>query len=147
MFNGLTFEKLLLVAVVAVFLVGPDRLPHYAAQLAKLVRTVRDFANSAKTRMKDEMGPEFDEVDWKRLDPRQYDPRRIIREALLDDSPATPSAVAPAAPTASLGTALGTPESESLAKKSGQAAAGVSAMNAASTVALAAPTPFDSEST
>jgi sec-independent protein translocase protein TatB len=155
MFNGLTFEKLLLVAVVAVFLVGPDRLPHYAAQLAKLVRTVRDFANSAKTRMKDEMGPEFDEVDWKRLDPRQYDPRRIIREALLDDTPSSVSTVAAPIPTeapattAVLGTAaiLDTTESASLAKKSSQAAAGVGAMNAASTLALAAPAPFDSEAT
>lgn len=139
MFNGLTFEKLLLVAVVAVFLVGPDKLPQYAAQLARLVRTVRDFANSAKTRMKDEMGPEFDEVDWKRLDPRQYDPRRIIREALLEDGLAVASAVSTPA--------LETAESASLAKKSSQAAAGVSAMNAASTLALAASTPFDSEST
>lgn len=149
MFNGLTFEKLLLVAVVAVFLVGPDRLPHYAAQLAKLVRTVRDFANSAKTRMKDEMGPEFDEVDWKRLDPRQYDPRRIIREALLDDTPSPSNVVAAPATALTLGTAatLADAESASLAKKSSQAAAGVSAMNAASTLALVAPAPFDSEST
>jgi len=149
MFNGLTFEKLLLVAVVAVFLVGPDRLPHYAAQLAKLVRTIRDFANSAKTRMKDEMGPEFDEVDWKRLDPRQYDPRRIIREALLDDTPSTSSAVAAPSTAAVLGTAaaVATAESASLTKKSSQAAAGISAMNAASTLALATPAPFDSEST
>jgi sec-independent protein translocase protein TatB len=149
MFNGLTFEKLLLVAVVAVFLVGPDRLPHYAAQLAKLVRTVRDFANSAKTRMKDEMGPEFDEVDWKRLDPRQYDPRRIIREALLDDTPSPSNGVAAPATALTLGTAatLAAAESASLAKKSSQAAAGVSAMNAASTLALVTPAPFDSEST
>jgi sec-independent protein translocase protein TatB len=28
------------------------------------------------------LGPEFDEVDWKKLDPRQYDPRRIVRDAL-----------------------------------------------------------------
>ncbi len=149
MFNGLTFEKLLLVAVVAVFLVGPDRLPHYAAQLAKLVRTIRDFANSAKTRMKDEMGPEFDEVDWKRLDPRQYDPRRIIREALLDDTPSPSNAVAAPTTASAPGTAatLATVESASLAKKSSQAAAGVSAMNAASSLALVTPAPFDSEST
>ena len=37
--------------------------------------------------MREEMGPDFDELDWKKLDPRQYDPRRIIREALLDDEP------------------------------------------------------------
>jgi sec-independent protein translocase protein TatB len=84
---GLTFEKLLLVGIVAVFLLGPEKLPHYAAQLARLVRQLRDLANGAKERMRDEMGPEFDDVDWKKLDPRQYDPRRIIREALTDDEP------------------------------------------------------------
>lgn len=97
---GLTFDKLLIIALLAVFLVGPDRLPGYAAQLARLTRTVRDFANGAKERMREEMGPEFDEVDWKKLDPRQYDPRRIIREALLED---VPSDAMPRASSASAG--------------------------------------------
>jgi sec-independent protein translocase protein TatB len=35
--------------------------------------------------MREEMGPDFDDVDWKKLDPRQYDPRRIIREALTEE--------------------------------------------------------------
>ena len=82
---GLTFDKLLIILVIAVFVIGPDRLPGYAAQLARLVRSLRDLANGAKDRMREEMGPEFDEVDWTKLDPRQYDPRRIIRDALLDD--------------------------------------------------------------
>ncbi len=82
---GLTFDKLLIIAIIAVFLLGPDRLPYYASQLARLVRRVRDFANGAKDRMREEMGPDFDDIDWKKLDPRQYDPRRIIREALLED--------------------------------------------------------------
>jgi sec-independent protein translocase protein TatB len=85
---GLTPDKLIIIAVIAVFLIGPDRLPGYAAQLARIVRSLRVMADGAKDRMREEMGPEFDEVDWKKLDPRQYDPRRIIREALLDD-PAT----------------------------------------------------------
>lgn len=82
---GLTIDKMLLIGVIAVFLLGPDRLPHYAAQLARLVRSLRDMANGAKDRMRDELGPDFDEVDWKKLDPRQYDPRRIIREALTEE--------------------------------------------------------------
>jgi sec-independent protein translocase protein TatB len=82
---GLTFDKLLVIAVIAVFLLGPERLPHYAAQFARLIKTLRRMADGAKDRMREEMGPDFDEVDWKKLDPRQYDPRRIIREALLDD--------------------------------------------------------------
>ena len=82
---GLTFDKLLIILVIAVILIGPERLPGYAAQLARLVKTLRGFAAGAKERMREEMGPEFDEVDWRKLDPRQYDPRRIIREALVDD--------------------------------------------------------------
>nr|WP_220476099.1 Sec-independent protein translocase TatB [Microcella alkalica] len=81
----MTFEKLLLIGLIAVLLIGPDRLPGYAAQFARFIRTLRDMANGAKERMRDEMGPDFDDVDWKKLDPRQYDPRRIIREALLED--------------------------------------------------------------
>ena len=92
---GLTFEKILIIGIIAVFLLGPDKLPHYAAQFGRLVRQLRDMANGAKDRMRDEMGPEFEELDWKKLDPRQYDPRRIIREALLDDE--EPTIVAPAA--------------------------------------------------
>jgi sec-independent protein translocase protein TatB len=82
---GLTFEKLFLIGLIAIILLGPDRLPYYASQLARFVRGVRDFANGAKERVREEMGPDFDDVDWKKLDPRQYDPRRIIREALLED--------------------------------------------------------------
>lgn len=84
---GLTFDKLLLIGVIAVFLIGPERLPRAASQLASLVRTLRGFTETAKDRMRDELGPDFDEVDWAKLDPRRYDPRRIVRDALLDEPP------------------------------------------------------------
>ena len=82
MFDG--FEKFLVIGIIGVLLLGPQRLPMYAQKLAEFVKAVRRFADTAKDRMREEMGPEFDEVDWQKLDPRQYDPRRIIRDALLD---------------------------------------------------------------
>ena len=87
MFLGLGLDKILIIAIVAVFVLGPERMPGYAARLARLVRSLRDMADGAKDRLREEMGPDYDDVDWKKLDPRQYDPRRIIREALLDDEP------------------------------------------------------------
>jgi sec-independent protein translocase protein TatB len=87
MFFGLTIEKLLLVGLIAALIVGPERLPRYAEALGGFTRRARDWIANAKTRVRDEMGEDFDDVDWKTLDPRQYDPRRIIREALLDDAP------------------------------------------------------------
>jgi sec-independent protein translocase protein TatB len=87
MIFGLTIEKLLLLGLIAALIVGPERLPRYAESLAGLARRTRDWLTTAKSRVRDEMGEDFDDVDWRTLDPRQYDPRRIIREALLDDAP------------------------------------------------------------
>lgn len=98
MFDG--FEKFLVIGIIGVLLLGPQRLPMYAQKLAEFVKAVRRFADTAKDRMREEMGPEFDEVDWQKLDPRQYDPRRIIRDALLD-SGASAAAVQTAQVTAS----------------------------------------------
>lgn len=84
---GLTWEKLIVILVIAALLIGPERLPRYAEGLAHLVTRGRDYLRGARTRVKDELGDDFDDVDWRTLDPRRYDPRRIIREALLDDAP------------------------------------------------------------
>lgn len=82
---GLTVEKLFLIGLVALLIVGPDRLPAYSAQLARLVKRLKSMAQGAESRLRDEMGDDFDAAAWKDLDPRKYDPRRIIREALVDD--------------------------------------------------------------
>lgn len=78
--------ELLLLLVLAVVILGPHRLPEYAAKLAHAVRALRDMAEGAKTQIKQEMGPAFDDIDWRQLDPRQYDPRRIVRDALSTPS-------------------------------------------------------------
>jgi sec-independent protein translocase protein TatB len=84
---GFSFEKAILLGVIAVFIIGPERLPHYAAQLARYAKAMRDFAEGANAQVRDELGLEPEEMNWKKLDPRQYDPRRIIRDALSDDAP------------------------------------------------------------
>ena len=86
------FDKIIVVLVIALFLVGPERLPRYAEGLAKLLKRGTEIARGAKERVTEEMGPEFSEADWKKLDPRQYDPRRIIRDALLEEPVLSPSA-------------------------------------------------------
>ncbi|PVE92264.1 MULTISPECIES: twin-arginine translocase TatA/TatE family subunit [unclassified Microbacterium] len=87
---GLTFEKLLLIGLIAVLIIGPERLPRAAEGFARMVRKVGEYVRDTKSKMRQEMGPELDDVDWRKLDPRQYDPRRIIRDALMEEpQPAT----------------------------------------------------------
>ena len=87
MIFGLTIEKLLLIGLVAALILGPERLPRYAEALAGLTNRARAWVTTARTRVREEMGEDFDDVDWRKLDPRQYDPRRIIREALTEVDP------------------------------------------------------------
>lgn len=79
--NGWEFIILIVLAVV---ILGPDRLPEYAQKLARFVVGVRRMANDARGQLQDQLGPEYEDIDWRQYDPRQYDPRRIVREALLE---------------------------------------------------------------
>jgi len=102
---GLTFEKLLLIGVIAALIIGPERLPKAAETFAGFVRKAGEYVRETKSRMRDEIGPEIDDVDWRKLDPRQYDPRRIIRDALMDDTPSTTATSAAAGGAAAGGAA------------------------------------------
>lgn len=79
--NGWEF---IIILVVAAFVIGPERLPKYIAQLRGWIRQGRTMAESARGQLREQMGPDFDDIDWSQYDPRQYDPRRIVREALSE---------------------------------------------------------------
>ncbi|MBK8468761.1 MAG: twin-arginine translocase TatA/TatE family subunit [Candidatus Phosphoribacter sp.] len=76
--------EVMLLALVAVVVLGPERLPDYAAKLGRGVRHLRTLADGARGQLKEQLGPDFQDVDWRQYDPRQYDPRKIVREALLE---------------------------------------------------------------
>jgi sec-independent protein translocase protein TatB len=81
---GISATEFVILLAVAAVVLGPERLPQYAQQLARLIRELRRMAQGATEQIRSEMGPEFDNVDWRKLDPRQYDPRRIVRDALAE---------------------------------------------------------------
>ena len=91
---GLSGEKLLILGILAAFLLGPERLPEYARKFAQFIKSLRKMADNANTQLKGELGEGYEDVDWRKLDPRQYDPRRIIREALLEDDKAAAAEIA-----------------------------------------------------
>ncbi|MDP9117110.1 MAG: sec-independent translocase [Actinomycetota bacterium] len=72
--------KLLVLAIVGIIVMGPDRLPGLAKDAARMIRTLRDMANGARTQLRDELGPEFADVDLATLNPRT-----AISRALLGD--------------------------------------------------------------
>ena len=100
---GISGGEAIIILIVALVIIGPERVPEYAQKLKEMVKAVRGYATGATEDLKETLGPEFSDLDWRKLDPRQYDPRVIVREALREDdaerSRSPHSAATVAAPT------------------------------------------------
>ena len=82
---GISGSEFLVIVLVAVIVVGPQRLPEYTRKLTQMVRQLRVFLDNARSQIAEEVGPEMADLDLSSLDPRQYDPRKIVRDALGED--------------------------------------------------------------
>ena len=138
--NGSEF---LVIALLALILVGPERLPEYVRGLRSVVLRLRALLKDGQAVLKEELG---EDVDWAQLDPRTYDPRRIVREALFDDEDDTPAAGT--ASVAALATgAMGTASTGSRRERRGATHADATASQATAEAVASGATPFDPEST
>lgn len=83
---GIGFGELVAIALLAVLVFGPDRLPELAQQAGKFARQLRRFATNARDELRSELGPEFADLELTDLDPRAI-VRKHIAEAMaeLDD--------------------------------------------------------------
>jgi sec-independent protein translocase protein TatB len=99
-FNIGPLEALVLAAV-ALIVIGPDKLPDMARDAARMLRTLRDMATGARQQLREELGPEFADVDLRSLNPRtavqravfgdevdlsKYNPRRFNPGAVMKDA-------------------------------------------------------------
>jgi sec-independent protein translocase protein TatB len=71
--------ELLGLAAVALIVVGPDKLPGFAADAARFVRNLREMATSAREDVRRELGPELQDISLQDLNPRA-----LVRKHLLD---------------------------------------------------------------
>jgi sec-independent protein translocase protein TatB len=53
---GVGWQEIALVVVVALVVVGPERLPHVAYQIGKAVRTMQQYARAVRSEFSDELG-------------------------------------------------------------------------------------------
>ena len=82
------FGEALVIAVVAVLVIGPERLPHYAAEAGRMLRQLRRMANDASSEIRSELGPEFADVDLADLHPKRFVRKHLLDDFDLDDGPA-----------------------------------------------------------
>ncbi|WP_110207940.1 sec-independent translocase [Nocardioides daejeonensis] len=93
---GIGLPELAVIAFVAVVVFGPDRLPELAKQAAGIIKQLRAFSNTARDNLREELGPEFADLELRDLDPREL-VRKHLLEA-MDDEEKENAGETPAAP-------------------------------------------------
>ena len=85
---GVGLPEMAVIALIAVMVFGPEKLPVMAKQAGALLRRLRDFANAARDELRTELGPEYADLELRDLDPRAIVRRHII-EAMEEGDEAT----------------------------------------------------------
>lgn len=87
MFANLGWGEMLLLVVVGLVVLGPERLPGAIRWSIGAVRQARDYLSGATSTLREELGPEFDEIrapisELQKL--RGMTPRSALTKHLLD---------------------------------------------------------------
>ena len=153
--------ELLVLAVLAVILFGPEKLPEFARKAARVINYVRNVAGSAQQQLKDELGPEFSDVDVRDLNPKTFIQKHLLDdvEPLVDDVKKELTDGTSAGRTAASDVSSAIDDAKSSTRSNGAAVGAVGAatavgagvaVGAAATNGVASPrvlTPFDPDST
>ena len=87
MFANVGWGEMLLLVVIGLVVLGPERLPGAIQWTANTVRQARDYLSGATRELREELGPEFDDLraplnEIQKL--RGMTPRAAITKHLLD---------------------------------------------------------------
>ncbi|AXI88618.1 Sec-independent protein translocase subunit TatB [Actinospica acidiphila] len=80
MFNDIGPLELVTLIVLAVLIFGPEKLPKVIQDVTRTIRKIRDFSESAKQDIRQELGPEFKDFEFDDLNPKTF-----IRKQLDND--------------------------------------------------------------
>jgi sec-independent protein translocase protein TatB len=80
---GIGLAEVAVIMLVALIAFGPDRLPDYARQAGRMLRKAKQFADNARDELREELGPEYADLELRDLDPRTIVRKHII-EAMND---------------------------------------------------------------
>jgi sec-independent protein translocase protein TatB len=85
-FDSIGWGEVVVLVLAALFIFGPERLPHLAKDAAVGLKKLRAAISGAREQMNEQLGDDLS--DLRDLDLRQYHPRTFIRNQLLgDDEP------------------------------------------------------------
>ncbi len=107
MFNSIGWPEIVVLALAALFIFGPERLPGLAKDAAHGLKRVRTAITGVREQRNDSLGDDLPEL--RDLDLRKYHPRTFIRTQLFGDDDEAPFSAPRPAPAAARPRDHGTP--------------------------------------
>ncbi len=92
----LSIPKLLILAVIALVIFGPNELPKIASQAGRALRDLRKIAEGAKNDLREGLGPEFADFEIDDLNPKRFVQKHFLDDLNGDSVPQTAQAEAAA---------------------------------------------------
>ena len=77
------FGEVIGLVVLALLLVGPERMPRVAADLGKMIRKARSLTNTATAEIRENLGPGFEDLKPADLNPKTFIKRHVA--SVLED--------------------------------------------------------------
>lgn len=90
MFFDFGAGELVGLAILAMILIGPERLPNFAVDAAKFVKRVREMASKATEELKENLGPGFEDLKPTDLNPKTFIKKQLSSALDDDDLLSTP---------------------------------------------------------
>ena len=75
---GVGLPEVAVIALVAVVVFGPDKLPDFARQAGRFLHRMKVFATGARDELRTELGPAFSDLELRDLDPRSIVRKHIV---------------------------------------------------------------------
>jgi sec-independent protein translocase protein TatB len=75
---GLGWGEIGVLLLLALFVVGPERLPGLASDAGRTLRSLRRQVKGLSDDLKTELGPEFADVDLRSLHPRTFVQKHLL---------------------------------------------------------------------
>lgn len=77
-------SEIVLLLVLAIVLFGPEKLPELARKTARVLHYVRRIANDAQGRLRQELGPEYADLQLTDLNPKAFIAKHLGADATDD---------------------------------------------------------------
>ncbi len=84
---GIDFNmaEIMVLILLGIIFFGPEKVPELSRKAARVLRYLRNIANDAQTKLRDELGPEYADLKLADLNPKTFVAKHLLSEEEIEE--------------------------------------------------------------